>query len=213
MTDPAPETPRTEAAQAEHRWEAWARRIAPLVHDGLIDTPQARRVIDKALYLARLLDEHLPVEREAGSTGPAESMPVTLVGMALHAIKQRDRLHETPCRCEADASDLRQWHESEALPDDRHSIMGRASDAGPATRSYIGRVRDTEERLIAESLRTDAGPAGIDVERLARAMDSYDPPPMFKDGMKIRSAWSRANSSDAPLIAAEYNRLSRESDR
>jgi hypothetical protein len=214
MTDPAPETPRTEAAQAEHRWEAWARRIAPLVHDGLIDTPQARRVIDKALYLARLLDEHLPVEREAGSTGPAESMPVTLVGMALHAIKQRDRLHETPCRCEADASDLRQWHESEALPDDRHSIMGRASDAGPATRSYIGRVRDTEERLIAESLRTDAGPAGIDVERLARAMDSYDPPPMFKDGMKIRSAWSRANSSDAPLIVREAERrLSRESDR
>jgi hypothetical protein len=35
-----------------------------------------------------------------------------------------------------------------------------ASDAGTATRSYIGRVRDTEERLIAESLRTDAGPAG-----------------------------------------------------
>ena len=45
---------------SEHRWEAWARRLAPLVHDGLIDTPQERQIIDKAFYLARLLDEHLP---------------------------------------------------------------------------------------------------------------------------------------------------------
>jgi hypothetical protein len=80
-----------------------------------------------------------------------------------------------------------------------------ASDAGEAwVESVVG-----EPGMYA----SDAGPAGIDVERLARAMDSYDPPPMFKDGMKIRSAWSRANSSDAPLIAAEYDRLSHESDR
>jgi hypothetical protein len=65
----------------------------------------------------------------ASDAGPDESMPVTLVGMALHAIKQRDRLHETPCRCEADAFDLRQWHESEALPDDRHSVMGLSRES------------------------------------------------------------------------------------
>ena len=46
----------------EPRWEEWARCLAPLVHDGLIDTPQERQIPDKAFYLARLLDEHLPAQ-------------------------------------------------------------------------------------------------------------------------------------------------------
>ena len=46
---------------SEARWEGWARRLAPLIHDGLIDTRQAGPELpDKAFYLARLLDEHLP---------------------------------------------------------------------------------------------------------------------------------------------------------
>lgn len=46
---------------AAGRWDEWARRLATLIHDGLIDTRQAGREIpDKAFYLARLLDEHLP---------------------------------------------------------------------------------------------------------------------------------------------------------
>jgi hypothetical protein len=86
-----------------------------------------------------------------------------------------------------------------------------ASDAGTATRSYIGRVRDTEERLIAESLRTDAGPAGIDVERLARAFDAHPGPARASDNI----AHDRGHHGDEcwQQIAAEYDRLSRESDR
>jgi hypothetical protein len=85
------------------------------------------------------------------------------------------------------------------------------SDAGPATRSYIGRVRDTEERLIAESLRTDAGPTGIDVERLARAFDAHPGPARASDNI----AHDRGHHGDEcwQQIAAEYARLSRESDR
>jgi hypothetical protein len=94
-----------------------------------------------------------------------------------------------------------------------------ASDAGPATRSYIGRVRDTEERLIAESLRTDAGPAGIDVERLARALAL-----VHVTDHPIHEAvehWESYRTDATELIAAygavgdlpEYARLSRESDR
>jgi hypothetical protein len=94
-----------------------------------------------------------------------------------------------------------------------------ASDAGPATRSYIGRVRDTEERLIAESLRTDAGPAGIDVERLARALAL-----VHVTDHPIHEAvehWESYRTDATELIAAygavgdlpEYDRLSRESDR
>ncbi len=58
-----------------------------------------------------------------------------------------------------------------------------------------------------------AGAAPLDVERLAQAMDSYFPPPMFVKGVKVRSAWTRAPSSEAPLIAAEYSRLSEGTDR
>lgn len=51
--------PRAEGLPSEPRWEEWARLLAPLVHDGLIDTPQEQQIIDKAFYLARLLDKHL----------------------------------------------------------------------------------------------------------------------------------------------------------
>lgn len=60
VTKTGTEQPRPDEVKSEARWEGWARRIAPLVHDGLIDTPQERQIIDKTFYLARLLDEHLP---------------------------------------------------------------------------------------------------------------------------------------------------------
>jgi hypothetical protein len=82
-----------------------------------------------------------------------------------------------------------------------------ASDAGTATRSYIGRVRDTEERLIAESLRTDAGPAGIDVERLAEALHEQMCRPVISG---IASGHMAGDEHHARAILA---RLSRESDR
>jgi hypothetical protein len=46
----------------EARWELWARLIAPLVHDGLIDVPTTERMDlpDKAFTLARTLDAVLP---------------------------------------------------------------------------------------------------------------------------------------------------------
>jgi hypothetical protein len=58
------------------RWEAWARQLAPLIHDGLIDTRQERQIIDKAFYLARLLDEHL-VREAVTQPEPAATPPDT----------------------------------------------------------------------------------------------------------------------------------------
>jgi hypothetical protein len=146
----APETPRTvlhaylETADpivAETAIALLDVELAEVREAGSTDALRAAlETIDGELRHYDLSDDpgyiRVPTERvraifalAASDAGPAESMPVTLVGMALHAIKQRDRLHETPCRCEADAFDLRQWHESEALPDDRHSVMGLSRES------------------------------------------------------------------------------------
>jgi hypothetical protein len=88
-----------------------------------------------------------------------------------------------------------------------------ASDAGTATRSYIGRVRDTEERLIAESLRTDAGPAGIDVERLADFIrDKIESEPYQGLHPELASMGLAIAIRDE-FLATPNARLSREFDR
>jgi hypothetical protein len=143
---------RTESPDARTRLVSWIRTLSdnPAYEEGLLrdlrtvereagSTDALRAALADIMSIAvdhldngRLRLIHKIAQRaalSASDAGPAESMPVTLVGMALHAIKQRDRLHETPCRCEADAFDLRQWHESEALPDDRHSVMGLSRES------------------------------------------------------------------------------------
>jgi hypothetical protein len=146
MTDPtAPVTPRTQAGRRfDQEWPGshldrlgWRKRILAIEREaGSTDALRAalERLVaeydDDPIRPASWISmKQARAALVASDAGPDESMPVTLVGMALHAIKQRDRLHETPCRCEADAFDLRQWHESEALPDDRHSVMGLSRES------------------------------------------------------------------------------------
>jgi hypothetical protein len=146
MTDPiVPATPRTQAGRRfDQEWPGshldrlgWRKRILAIEREaGSTDALRAalERLVaeydDDPIRPASWISmKQARAALVASDAGPDESMPVTLVGMALHAIKQRDRLHETPCRCEADAFDLRQWHESEALPDDRHSVMGLSRES------------------------------------------------------------------------------------
>jgi hypothetical protein len=168
-----------------------------------------------------MTDSPVTPRTEAGRTplrDPLENDPLqTLAGKALwgdlsvHGYDLQAYSQIRAIEREAGSTDaLRADDDHEPHPCCRHPRCCphalAASDAGPATRSYIGRVRDTEERLIAESLRTDAGPAGIDVERLAEALRIVE--------RTTNEGWPNLHEQTfAQLIAAEYDRLSRESDR
>jgi hypothetical protein len=178
-----------------------------------------------------MTDSPVTPRTEAGRTplrDPLENDPLqTLAGKALwgdlsvHGYDLQAYSQIRAIEREAGSTDaLRMDDDHEPHPCCRHPRCCphalAASDAGPATRSYIGRVRDTEERLIAESLRTDAGPAGIDVERLEHALNDMtegDSPDLWWDvDMGVWYATPRIHDL-AEKIAAEYTRLSRESDR
>jgi hypothetical protein len=72
------------------------------------------------------------------------------------------------------------------------------------------RLRDALH-VVRALAASDAGPAGIDVERLARAFDAHPGPARASDNI----AHDRGHHGDEcwQQIAAEYDRLSRESDR
>jgi hypothetical protein len=198
---PAPETPRTNCFNCGTPYGGVHPSHKRLVRDGVIE-PCIEREAAGSTDALRMDDDHEPhpccrhprccphalAASDAGPR-PTDAQMQEIVDAAF-PIYIRARF-------------------SEAL----HRILGAASNAGPATRSYIGRVRDTEERLISESLRTDAGPAGIDVDRLAEFFhDEYwaeanEPhwPREQADATDCEVCWSSA--------AKLHARLSHESDR
>jgi hypothetical protein len=114
-------------------------------------------------------------------------MPVSLPGMALHRIKQRDRIHGEPCYCEADAAEVIRWHKAESLP-----VPEPSSLDAPCRHQY---PHDGPcEAALPEP--------PLDVERLAQAVDIA----IYESGGKMM--WvSREN---AERIVAEYTRLASE---
>jgi hypothetical protein len=214
MTDPtAPETPRTEEDDRTEgdiaAYAAWRRDPNRVTSDAVNAYP----------------------EREAGST---DALRAALFSYPFHvALKgtlEKWGLAEGP-----------HWDSLEAFIDDIaaalaasdageawvESVVGEpgmyASDAGPLDHGYAPRPKwaGTCPRCGAAAgtdcaVLSDAGLAGIDVERLAHALNDMtegDSPDLWWD-VDMGVWYATPSIHDlAEKIAAEYDRLSRESDR